>query len=234
MIEDKVMLITGTRTGIGRYLAEYYLKKGFKVIGCSRENCDLNSENYLHFCLDVCDEKKVKEMFSEILKKYDCLDIVINNAGVHAVSYAVLTSLEMVKNVFESNLMGTFLVCREAAKLMKKNTSGKIINFSSIVVPLQSEGASIYGASKAAIEYFSKVFAKEVFQCGIRVNVLGLSLVRDSGMIKNLSEEAVSNALNRTIWKTKLEMEDVASAIDLLISEKNKKITGQVFYLGGV
>ena len=66
MNENPVMVITGTRYGIGRYLTEYYIGKGFLVVGCSRGDIDYKFDNYLHFCIDVSDESSVKKMFAEI------------------------------------------------------------------------------------------------------------------------------------------------------------------------
>ncbi len=80
MKNARVMLITGTRKGIGRYLAEYYVKKEFQVIGLSRQPVDYPLDHYEHYCLDVADETKVKKMFFELRRKYETLDVLINNA----------------------------------------------------------------------------------------------------------------------------------------------------------
>ena len=91
MKNAQVMLITGTRKGIGRYLAEYYTKKGFRVIGLSRQPIDYKLDHYEHYCLDVADETKVKQMFFELRHKYDALDVLINNAGVASMNHILLT-----------------------------------------------------------------------------------------------------------------------------------------------
>ena len=75
MNENPVIVITGTRYGIGRYLTEYYIGKGFLVVGCSRGDIDYQFDKYLHFCIDVSDEFSVKKMFAEIRKKYGRLDV---------------------------------------------------------------------------------------------------------------------------------------------------------------
>lgn len=229
---NKVMLITGTRKGIGKYLVEYYSKKGFKVIGCSRKPVDYKLKNYEHFCLDVSDENKVKEMFAKIKKKYNRLDVLINNAGIISLNYIILTATETVRNILDTNFIGTFLFCREGIKLMKKNNFGRIVNISSIAVPLQSIGSSIYSSSKAAIEQFSGVLSKEVASYGITVNTLGLSFVKGSGMIKKFSEKVILETLDRTILKSSLNFKDITPTIDFLIS--NRMITNQRIYLGGI
>ena len=123
------MLITGTRKGIGKYLAEYYIKKGFKVIGCSRKPIEFTFKNYQHFCLDITDEQKVKDMFSKIKNKYGRLDILINNAGISSMNLMLLTPMSSVLSILNTNVGGTFLFCREASRLMRKSNNGRIINF---------------------------------------------------------------------------------------------------------
>lgn len=232
--KNQIILITGTRKGIGRYLAEYYVGKGFQVIGCSRGLVDYKLSNYQHFCLDVSDESKVKQMFAEVRKTYNRLDVLINNAGIASMNYALLTPAKTVRDLLNTNFIGTFLFCREALKIMKKNTYGRIVNISTIHVPLCTVGSSIYSASKAAIEQFSKVLAKEAAPFGITVNILGLPFIKNTGMVEHLSEDAISEALEHTILKSRLDFDDVAYAMDFLISEKCKMVTNQTLYLGGV
>ena len=152
MKNKPVMLISGTSRGIGKYLAKYYVKKGFVVIGCSRKPLDYKmGADYHHFCLDITDEKKVKEMFSFIRKKYGKLDVLLNNAGIASMNHSLLMPLETVRRILDTNVVGTFLFSREAVKIMKKNNFGRIVNFASIAVPLKLEGESVYAASKAAV-----------------------------------------------------------------------------------
>lgn len=234
MIDRKVMLITGTSRSIGKYLAEYYSGQGFIVIGCSRKEVEQAWPNYRHFVLDVTDEVKVKQMFMTIAREYGRLDVLINNAGMQTINYVLLTTVNTVNDVFRVNVVGSFLFCREAAKLMKKNKEGRIINLSSIAVPLASPGSAIYSASKAAIEQLTKVLSKEVYNDGIKVNVLSLSIVQDSGMAGNLNEQIVRETLNRTITKKPITYQDISQSIDSLMTGKDKEFTGQVIYLGGV
>ena len=129
MHNNRVMLITGTRKGIGQYLARYYVEKGFHVIGCSRGAAEYQIQNYRHFCLDITDEGKVKQMFGEIRGAYKRLDVLINNAGIASMNHILLTPLKTVQNILNTNVAGTFLFCREGAKLMQKNGYGRIVNF---------------------------------------------------------------------------------------------------------
>jgi len=228
------MIITGTRKGIGKYLAEYYIQNGFSVIGCSRDNVDFELNNYQHYCLDVSDESLVKKMFKEIRKKCGRLDVLINNAGVSSENHVLLTPLKEAHDSLNTNFIGTFIFCRESVKLMKMNQHGRIINISSIHVPLALAGTSIYSSSKAAIEQFSRVLAREVFQFGITINILSLSVVKDTGMEIALKEKIKRKILNQTISKDQLNIYDVIHALNFFINEKSKMVSNQILCLGGV
>ena len=165
----KTMLITGTSKGIGNYLANYYLENGFSVMGCSRTRSTIEHKNFTEFNIDISKEEDVKHMFSCIKE----LDILINNAGMASMNSSLLISYDRVKNVFDTNYMGTFLLCREAIKLMMKKRFGRIINFSTIAVPLNLEGESVYAASKSAIETFTRILSKEIAPFNITANIIG-------------------------------------------------------------
>ena len=130
------MVITGTRKGIGAYLARYYVERGFRVIGCSRSQADDELPNYCHYCVDVADEPAVREMFVDIAKTHGRVDVAINNAGIASMNHCLLTPVDTVHRILNTNVVGTFLFCREAAKLMRKNAFGRIVNFATVATPL--------------------------------------------------------------------------------------------------
>lgn len=228
------MLITGTRTGLGRKLTDHYTSHGYHVVGCSRGPFETTLPNYEHFQLDIIDEQAVKKLFSHIRKTYKRLDVLINNAGVTSANYILLTPLANARQVMETNVLGTFLCCREAVKLMMPQSFGRIINLSSIHVPLATIGTAVYGASKSAVEQFTRVFAKEVAPNGITVNCLGLSLVRDTGMVDAMDKEVVATLLNSLASKSMLDVADVIHSIDALISQSGTAITGETIFTGGI
>jgi 3-oxoacyl-[acyl-carrier protein] reductase len=230
---NKVMVITGTRKGIGRYLAEYYLDKGMIVCGCSRGESDLEHENYEHFCLDVADEKAVKKMVSAIAKKYKRIDYLINNAGIASMNHSFLTPLSVMEKVFQTNVFGSFLFCREVGKIMAKNKFGRIVNFTTVASPLDLEGEAIYAASKAAVEKLTTILAKEFGQNGITVNAIGPSPIK-TDLIKNVGEEKLNALLNKQAIKSFGQFEDVSNIIEFYLNENSKMITGQILYIGGV
>ena len=178
MRENKVILITGTRKGIGRALAQHYAGKGYQVVGCSRSEFEGELPNYRHCCLDVVDEPAVKRMFSEIRSREGRLDVLINNAGIASMNHALLTPIAAVNKIIETNFTGTFLFCREAARLMQLCRYGRIVNFATVAVPLKLEGEAIYAASKAAVITLTQILAREFAEFGITVNAIGPSPIR--------------------------------------------------------
>jgi 3-oxoacyl-[acyl-carrier protein] reductase len=237
MMESTIVtLITGTRKGIGEYLAKYYLSKGHIVIGCSRSTpdwCKEGYDNYCHYILDVADEAAVKKMFMDIRKTYGHLDHLINNAGIAAMNHCALTPMQMVDNVFSTNTKGTFLFSREAYKIMKKNKYGRIINFSTVAVPLKLDGEAAYAASKAAIVTLTQIMAKEFGNDGVTVNAVGPTPVQ-TDLIRNVPEEKIQRLLNNQSVKRFGTFEDVSNVIDFYLDKRSSFITGQVIYLGGI
>lgn len=230
---DRVMLITGSSRGIGRFLTEYYLDKGITVVGCSRAETDLTHDRYEHFCMDVSDEKAVNHFVSDTRRKYKRIDYLINNAGIASANHALLTPLAVVEKIFGTNVFGTFLFCREVGKTMVRKKFGRIVNFTTGAVPLDLEGESIYASSKAAVESLTRILAREFAGSGITCNAVGPALIQ-TDMIRNVSSEKIQELLDRQPIAEFGDFEDVANVIDFFISDRSAKITGQKVYLCGV
>ena len=233
MANSRVMLITGTRKGIGAQLAKHYVNEGFSVIGCSRKKIDFELDNYQHFYLDVADETKVKKAFLEIKKEYGRIDVLVNNAGIASANHILLTPVNTVQNIMNTNFLGTFLFCREGARLMKKNGFGRIVNLASVASPLKLEGEAIYASSKAAINNFSQILARELAEFGITVNVIGPTPIK-TDLINSLPKNKIDHLINALPIKRYGEVKDVINVIDFFIRPESDYITGQVIYLGGV
>ena len=233
MSEKPVVVITGTRTGIGKFLAEYYVKKGFYVIGCSRKQVDFELKNYQHFCLDISDEPAVKKMYNQVRKTYGRLDVLINNAGIASMNHALLTTIDTVNKVFNTNVVGTFLSCREAAKLMQMNKFGRIINFTTVATPLRLEGEAVYASSKAAVVSITQILARELADMGITVNAIGPVPVK-TDLIRAVPREKIESLINRQAIRRYGEFKDIVNIIDFFLKKESNFITGQVIYLGGI
>jgi 3-oxoacyl-[acyl-carrier protein] reductase len=235
MIDTRpIMLITGSRKGIGRYLAEYYLQHQCIVIGCSREMSDLKHKNYMHLCVDVTNEDgSVIDLFNSITRNFGRLDILINNAGIASMNSVLFTSEEMAHRIMSVNFLGTFLCCREAAKIMMGAKTGRIINISTVAVPLCLKGEAIYAASKAAVNSLTQVMAAELGSMGITVNAIGPTPIL-TDLIKNVPQDKLQALQQQLPLKQFNTFEDISNVIDFFIKPESSAVTGQIIYLGGV
>lgn len=233
MAESLVILITGSSKGIGRKLCEHFLDLGHYVVGCSRSESNLQHESYTHYTVDVSNEKEVKSLFSELRKKYNKLDVLINNAGVASMNHLLLTPGSTVDKLFSTNFKGTFLFSREACKIMQKNKFGRIVNFTTVAVALDLEGEAIYAASKNAIEQLSRVMAKEVASYGITINNIGPTPI-DTDLIKAVPKNKIEELINLQSIKRMGHFNDIINVIDFFIRKESDFISGQTIYLGGV
>ncbi len=233
MDETPVTLITGASRGIGKYLAEHYLQLGHHVIGCSRREVDWGKEGYTHHTVDVSDEKAVKRLFAEIRKSHGRLDHLINNAGIASLNHSLLTPVSTVHDILNTNVVGMFLFCREAAKQMKKHHYGRIVNFTTVVVPLKLAGEAIYAASKAAVEKLTEVLAREFAEFGITVNAVGPGPI-ETDAIRSVPKEKIERLLSMQAIPRLTIFEDVGNIIDFFLKEESGMVTGQTLYLGGV
>lgn len=233
MTDQRVIFITGTRKGIGRYLAEYYAAAGNMVVGCSRQPMDAEIANYRHYCLDVTDEAEAKRVFLDIQETHGRLDVLVNNAGIASMNHFLLTPIASVQKVFNTNLVGTFLFCREAAKLMRRNRQGRIVNFTTVAVPLRLQGEAAYAASKAAVMTLTQVMARELADFGITVNAVGPTPI-ETDLIQSVPQEKIQDIIERQSIHRFGEFRDVSNVIDFFIRPESDFITGQILFLGGV
>ena len=227
------MVVTGARKGIGRYLCEYYLERGYIVAGCSRGDSDLDHRNYEHHCLDVADESAVKRMLMSVGKARGRVDVLLNNAGIASMNHFMLTPKATVSRIFDTNVIGTFLFCREAAKIMGRRKNGRIVNFATVATPLKLEGEAVYAASKAAVVSLTEVLAREVAPMGVTVNAVGPTPV-PTDLVAAVPEEKMSALLRRQAIQRYGTMDDVRNVIDFFIRDESDFVTGQTLYLGGV
>jgi len=228
-----VMLITGTRKGIGEQLVKHYVAQGFNVVGCSRKDVDYTFDNYQHFCLDVSHETEVKKLFFGIKKSYGRLDCLINNAGIGLANHILLTPCKTVQDIMNTNFTGTFLFCREGARLMKQNGFGRIVNLTTVATPLKLEGEAAYASSKAAVITLTQILGKELAEFGITVNAIGPTPIK-TDLIRSIPKDKIRRLIDSLAVKRYGKVLDVINVIDFFIKPESDYITGQTIYLGGV
>ena len=231
--EKPVILITGTSKGIGAHLARHYLDAGWQVAGCSRGAASIGHRDYTHFPVDVGDEAAVTGMVRDVHHQKGRLDALLNNAGIASMNAALLTPGRTLETVFRTNCFGAFYFAREAAKLMLKQKSGRIVFFTTVARPLRLEGEAAYAASKAAVESLTQVMSRELAPSGITVNAVGPTPVR-TDLIRGVSDEAIERLLRRQAIPRLGEFADVTNVVDFFLRPESGFVTGQIIYLGGV
>jgi 3-oxoacyl-[acyl-carrier protein] reductase len=232
-VSELATLITGTRKGIGRALADHYLAKGHRVYGCSRQAGEIDHPQYTHFCLDVTNEKEVRQMLADIRRQSGGLDHLVNNAGVASMNHALLTPMSAVQSMLDTNVAGTFLACREAAKVMKPRAFGRIVNLISVAAPLRLEGEAVYAASKAAVQTLTQILARELAPFGITVNAVGPGPIM-TDLIRSVPKEKLDGLVERQAIKRLGRYEDVINVVDFFLRKESEFVTAQSLFLGGV
>jgi len=229
----KSVVVTGASKGIGKYVALRLLSQGYFVFGCSRSDSTISDNNYQHFKVDLNNEKQILDFFGNVRRHSTQLYGLINCAGIASMNHVLLTPTQTAEKIFKLNFLATFVCSREASKIMKKHKTGRIINFSTIAVPIALEGESVYGASKSAVESFSKSFSKEVSNYGITVNIVGPNPIK-TDLIKNVDNLKLQNIINMQTIKRYGTFDDVGNVVDFFLSENSDMITGQKIYFGGL
>ncbi len=230
---NQVILITGTSKGIGKNISEFFLKQGFRVAGCSRSKPTIFHQNYFHVNLDLQNEAEVSVLPRKVASHFGSLDVLINNAAIASMNHLILTPTHTLKQIFDTNFIAPFILIREAAKLMSLKKSGRIINFSTIAVPLNLAGEAAYATSKSALESLTRISAYELGPFGITVNAIGPTPI-DTALIKTVDPEKIQKLIEKQAIKRKAEISDIINLIEFFINPNSSFITGQVIYLGGV
>lgn len=227
-----VTLVTGSRAGVGRFLVERFAQQGHWVVGCSRGASDFAHDRYTHVLADVGSESDVRRLLALVRQQFGRLDNVVNNAGAAQMNHALLTPVETVERLLRTNAVGTFLVSRESARLMLARKYGRIVNFSTVAVPFALEGEAAYVASKAAVEAFTRVLARELAPMGITVNAVGPGPM-DTALTRGVPAEKLAALTGRQVIPRQPTFAELAHCVEFLLHRDSGMVTGQVLYLGG-
>jgi len=227
-----VMAITGTSRGIGSEIARHFLENGYDVAGCSRGNAAIDMEGYLHSQVDVGSEEQVRRWIRLIKNTYGCVDVLVCNAGaIAAPTPMAITSGEVLRSSLNTNVEGTFYVCREISKIMMLQKHGRIITISSMAVGFHEEGTSAYSASKSAVVELTKILAKELAPLGITCNVIAPSIFMTES-VKAMGEAVLKRAMEKLTIKRLLTAEEICNVISFFAMPQGGCITGQVIHMG--
>lgn len=237
-MEKQVAIITGAGQGIGKAIAHRLAADGYFVVlvdvdKTSGDNAvvEIGWEKAAFYRADISDEKQVIDLFQSIEKNYGRLDVLVNNAGIIRDNMIWNMDAADFDQVINVNLKGTWLMCREAARKMKEQNSGRIINISSRAW-MGNRGQTNYAASKAGVVGLTRSLALELGKYNVAVNAVAPGLI-DTPLTEKIKKEALDKLIEAQPTKTMGRPEDVANMVSFLASEKTNFITGQTLYVDG-
>ena len=226
-----MIIVTGGATGIGSEITSFLRSEGKKVITLSRR--EIKGDND-HISCDLTDYKSLKNTYKLISEINEKVYALINCSGIASMNLALTTPPEITKNIINTNLIGTIFSNQILAPLIiKTNEGGRIINFSTIAVSIGLKGESIYSASKAGVETFSRVFANELSPFNITVNCIAPGPIR-TNLLKGVNDNQIKNIIQRQIFKKEMNKKNVVEMVNLLLDKNSAHLTGQVLHIGGV
>jgi 3-oxoacyl-[acyl-carrier protein] reductase len=236
--EGKYVVITGSSRGVGLMLANHFLNNGAFVIGISRgDQNSLLHHNYFHISLDLGNPDAIVHVFKKDIPKITrSIDILINNAALMTSQYAMIMPVRNAVNMINTNLLGVFMMSREAAKMMRNGDASRIINIGSMASSLEPAGDAVYAATKAAIITLANVLAKEFSSFNITSNTLCITAI-ETDMLRSHSstaQEKIKSIITSLPLPRVAEIDDITNVIDFFASDMSTYVTGQTIYLGGV
>lgn len=225
-----MIIVTGGTSGIGDEITRTLRNEGENVITLSRREL---AENSNHISCDLTDYSSLKKAYKLISSRNEEVYALINCAGIASMNLALTTPPEITKKIINTNLIGTIFSNQIFSPLIiKANKGGRIINFSTIAVSIGLKGESIYCASKAGVETFSRIFANELSGFKITVNCIAPGPIR-TNLLKGVSDKQIKDIIDRQIIKKEMKSENVVEIIRLILNKNSANLTGQVIHIGG-
>ncbi|WP_163874553.1 SDR family oxidoreductase [Paenibacillus favisporus] len=240
-LNGKVAIVTGASRGIGRQIALQLADAGAKVVVNYSSNeakavevvqaIEQAGGEAAAIHANVGRLNEVEALFTETLERFGRVDILVNNAGIMGLAPIAEVTEEMFDRHFDINVKGTYFACQQANLHMAQG--GTIINFSTSVAGAMLPGYSIYAATKGAVEQITRQLAKEFGPKGITINTIAPGQVATDLFLNGKSEELIDSFRRMNAFGRLGEVEDIANAVELLVSDKSRWITGQTIRVNG-
>jgi len=233
-LQDKVCIITGAGSGIGRTAAELFAKEGATVIACDVGDAVYDDPKIHFYKLDVTDRAKIAEVVKEVVEKFGKIDVLVNNAGITRDALIQKMTEEDWDRVINVNLKGVFNMTQAVVPYMLEAGKGSIVSTSSVVGIYGNIGQTNYAATKAGIIGMTKTWAKEFARKGakIRVNAVAPGFIR-TPMTEKVPEKILTEMGEKAALKRLGEAIEVANVYLFLASDESSYVTGQVIGVDG-
>ena len=224
-----MIIVSGASKGLGSAIVKRLVANGHKVFGIARDVSNLSVDG---MSCDVSSYEQVKAAAREIKKRKISVDAIVNAAGIASMNLALTTPPKITQNIIQTNLIGTIYCSQLFAPLMVRKKKGSIINFSTIAVILGLKGESIYAASKAGIEGFSRAFAREMSDFNVRVNCIAPGPI-NTDLLKGVSEIEIKKIVLQQVIQKQFLPSDVCDLVELLLDDRSSSLSGQILRVGG-
>jgi 3-oxoacyl-[acyl-carrier protein] reductase len=242
LLDAKVCLVTGASRGIGAAIVKRFAEEGATVYASARDTASLESNcarlsaetpgTAIALSLDVTSAAALKEAFLTIRKQQGRLDVLVNNAGIMKDALIGMISQQLLEETFATNVYAVINAMQLAAKLMRRQNAGSIINIASLVGLNGNKNQLVYAASKGAVIAATKAAAKELAANKIRVNAVAPGMI-DTELLAS-SDQATVAALTSAIALGRVGApEEVADVCLWLASELSSYVTGQIVAVDG-
>ncbi len=242
-LENKVALITGGGSGIGRGIALAFGNEGAQVVVCGRREevlektvADIKSNGgeAFYFVTDVASKKDIQSMIDAIILKYGTIDILVNNAGVYMPDDITNTSEKEWDTVMDIDAKGVYLVSKIVLPFMLKQEKGKIINIASIAGLFGFEQSAAYCAAKGAVVNLTREMALDYTPRGICVNAIAPGVIASEMTKGILNDESAKAGLLSKIPAGRIgQPEDIAFGAVYLASDESNYVTGHILTIDG-
>jgi len=223
------LIVTGASNGIGAHLCARAIGSGFSVVGLSRTSPKLEDVDWRQ--CDVSDPESIKSATADLRRDPSIFGLV-NAAGIASMNLTIATPPTTIERIIATNLLGTIYCCSILGKALARRGTGRIVNFSTLAVPIALKGEAVYAASKAGVETFSRAFAREMGDFGVTVNVIAPGPM-DTKLIAKVPRHNVEKIINQQLITRMGTPEDVWKILEFLFSDSSSLVTGDVFHIGG-
>jgi 3-oxoacyl-[acyl-carrier protein] reductase len=235
------VIVTGGSKGLGAGIVKSFLASGDRVATCSRSKTEevegweadaALTDRFLFMPADLSNRNDSDAFVKAVFERWGRIDVLVNNAGVAIDGVLGLFSDEDTDTVVDLNLKGTIHVTRLVSRHMLTQHSGRIVNISSIIGLSGYRGLSVYGATKAALDGFTRALARELGSRGITVNSIAPGYLRTE-MSHGLDEGQLEQIVRRTPSGRLGEPDDVARVVQFMVAPESDYLTGHVLVLDG-
>ena len=233
--KDKVFIVTGASSGMGKSCSELLLENDAVVIGIDRNDSTIEHDRYSHCKADVLDEEQIQKCISEVDSQYGHIDGLVNAAGIFGNNkpFYELTSEEWNK-VISVNTTGTFIVSKAAAPVMIREKHGKIVNISCIRSTIFKNNMADYAASKGAVASMTSAMALDLAPYNIQVNSVAPGFIYTGMTAASFDIPDVRAMSEALIPNGRLGMpKDIASVVMFLLSDMSDYVTGTMLFADG-